>query len=77
MKKEPTYKSRPGAAVVWSPRTQPIELRDYFAAAALNACIEDWRRDAESSGMMFCASGCAEDCYEIADAMIAAREETL
>jgi len=45
-----------------------MDLRDYFAAQAMNQI--GWHGDMDS------LIGCAKECYMIADAMMKARNET-
>jgi hypothetical protein len=48
-----------------------LELRDYFAAGALQALIEIYEPD----GVPGCVSSCARDAYRYADAMLEARKD--
>ena len=53
---------------------QGMALRDYFAAAALQGEVANPSAKLfESEGITF--TELAEDCYRIADAMLAARKE--
>ena len=47
---------------------QGMDLRDYFAAKAMNQI--GWHGDVDS------LMACAKECYMIADAMMKARNET-
>ena len=47
---------------------QGMDLRDYFAAQAMNQI--GWHGDVDS------LMACAKECYMIADAMMKARDET-
>lgn len=55
------------------PETQGMLLRDYFAAKAMQATINAW--DSKGGDRAACiASIIAEESYELADAMLKARE---
>jgi hypothetical protein len=54
------------------PDDQGMSLRDYFAAAALQGYLAAWPKDGEN--MLTTKKKAAEDCYEIADAMLEARK---
>jgi hypothetical protein len=49
-----------------------MSLRDYFAAAALQGYLASWPKDGEN--MLTTKTKAAEDCYDIADAMLEARK---
>ncbi len=56
-----------------------MTLRDYFAAKAMQACINDsWRNssDFENEPYSRIADGISKDAYAIADAMIAERSKS-
>jgi len=48
--------------------SEGMDLRDYFAAQAMNQI--GWHGDVDS------LTACAKECYMIADAMMKAREST-
>ena len=51
-----------------------MSLRDWFAGMALSYCAEDWRKFCDSDNVDFDPILVADDAYEIADAMLAARK---
>ena len=56
---------------------QGMSLRDYFAAAALSIAQANWQKhnDENNEGEEPAKSLVAEEAYEYADAMLAARKE--
>jgi hypothetical protein len=57
----------------FDPLTHGMSLRDYFAAKAMQATISAW--DSQGGDRAACvASIIAEESYELADAMLKARE---
>ena len=52
-----------------------MDLRDYFAAKAMPAIIQDWYKDGLPCGDDDNAYGIATVAYLVADAMIKAREK--
>jgi hypothetical protein len=68
MKHEPAFPAPAGVSHITE---QGMTLRDYFAAKAMQGLITGtsmWRDDEDDSGI-------AESAYEIADAMLKAREK--
>ncbi len=66
--------SRPPAA---GALVEHMTIRDYFAAAAMQAMINDWwRTDADNQGTTYddLAPGIADDAYIVADAMLKKRK---
>lgn len=60
----PAFGAHPESAN-WHPSWQGMTLRDYFAAKALHYCLKN----------CFTREGAAIDAYDIADAMLKAREQ--
>lgn len=70
---------------VWCHGKNPVHgypgmsLRDYFAAKAMQACIDDSWRAAEAAELVpyagDLAAGIASDAYALADAMLAQRQK--
>ena len=58
-------KNPPAFPIHWENHNEGMTLRDYFAAEAIS--FIQWNKD--HTGL------CAKKCYEIADAMLKAREQ--
>jgi|APGre2960657373_1045057.scaffolds.fasta_scaffold272068_2 hypothetical protein len=70
-KNAPYYINEDGA----SAHQSGMDLRDYFAAKAMPAIIQDWYKDGLPCGDDDNAYGIATVAYLVADAMMKAREK--
>lgn len=70
-KNAPYYINEDGA----SAHQSGMDLRDYFAAKAMPAIIQDWYKDGLPCGDDDNAYGIATVAYLVADAMIKARKK--
>jgi len=68
---EPIY----GDNIVGVKQSTGMDLRDYFAAKAMPAIIQDWYKDGLPCGDDDNAYGIATVAYLVADAMMKAREK--
>jgi len=68
---EPIYQDN----VIGVKQSTGMDLRDYFAAKAMPAIIQDWYKDGLPCGDDDNAYGIATVAYLVADAMMKAREK--
>jgi len=68
---EPIYQDN----VIGVKQSTGMDLRDYFAAKAMPAIIQDWYKDGLPCGDDDNAYGIATVAYLVADAMIKARKK--
>jgi len=68
---EPIYHDN----VIGVKQSTGMDLRDYFAAKAMPAIIQDWYKDGLPCGDDDNAYGIATVAYLVADAMMKAREK--